>query len=93
MKKRYIKKIATLLWAGNKDPDCKCFDRRMERHKLYFLKNFWHFCYNANKKDWYWYYYYQGTAIFSESHKEAIEMANKCIKDYDRNWRYKNVRR
>lgn len=94
MKKRLIKKRALMLYSRGNDPECKSYDRKMVRHKLYYFKAFWHFERHAKKRDWYWYYYYQGRVIDGFNHKDAIELANKCIADYDEIVRRKrNVRR
>ena len=82
MKKRLIKKYATMLIVRANDPDCKCYDRKMERHKRHYVKSFWYFIRNSNKRDWYWYYYYQGRAFDHMSHQEALTLADKCICEY-----------
>ena len=84
MKKRLIKKFATLLLVKKNDPDCRCYDRAMERHKLYYYKRFWYFVHFAKKRDWYWYYYFQSRnyTLGKSNHEEAIKMADKCIADY-----------
>lgn len=84
MKKRFIKKFATLLIVKKNDPDCRCYDRVMERHKLYYCKRFWYFIHFAKKRDWYWYYYFQARncPLGKSNHEEAIKMADKCMVNY-----------
>lgn len=84
MKKRLIKKFATLLFVKKNDPDCRSYDRTMERHKVYYYKRFWYFVHFAKKRDWYWYYYFQARNynLGKSNHEEAIKMADRCIADY-----------
>ena len=84
MKKRFVKKFATLLLVKRNDPDCKCYERDHERHRQHYVRVFSHFFKNAKKRDWYWYYYFQARrcVLGGKSHEEAITIANKCIKDY-----------
>lgn len=82
MKKRFVKKWATLLFVKKNDPDCKCYDRVQERHKMYYFRMFWHYPKIAKKKDWFWYYYYQHRYFVKCTH-EALKAAAECNKDYD----------
>ena len=86
MKKRFIKKAATIFWAGNKDPDCRCFDRRMTRstHKIYAYKLYEKFISEANKKDWEAFYYYQERVCFHLKKEDAKKAAHNSMKDYVR---------
>ena len=83
MKKRYIKKFASLLVPKNNDPDCKHYDRYMSRHKRYCCRRYQHWFQTATKKDWYWYYYFQSRIIDGMNHKGALALADKCIEDYE----------
>lgn len=85
MKKRFVKKFAILLFVKKNDPDCRCYDRAIERHKLYYYRRFWYFIRVAKKRDWYWYYYFQARNynLGKLNHEESIAIANKCIKDYE----------
>lgn len=83
MKKRFVKKFATLLFVKKNDPDCKCYERDQERHRRYYYKKFNRFFEIAKKRDWYWYYYFQARqCLRGKPHEEAIVIADKCIKDY-----------
>ena len=88
MKKRFVKKYAVLYRAKKGDYDCKCYERKHERHRWYYIRKFRHFIRTAKRQDWKWYYYFQCVApiLSGLSHGEAIKAADLCIaesmKDY-----------
>ena len=84
-------KVCQIIVCQENDPDCKCYDRDMERHRQHYIKTFWHFIRRCKKRDWYWYYYYQARSFNNLNHDDAIKLADKCIADYNTKWRKKNV--
>lgn len=83
MKKRLAKKWATLLFVKKNDPDCKCYERAQERHKMYYFRMFWHYLRIAKKRDWFWYYYYQHRYFVNCTYEEALKIAAKCNENYE----------
>lgn len=78
MKRKLVKKFAAILTL--RKTNIKRHSVDLERHKMYYIGVFRRFIKSA-KKDWRWYYYYQ-SRLNGESREKALEMADKCLKDY-----------
>lgn len=89
MKKRSVKKYATLLLAKKGDYGCKCYERKHERHRCYYIRKFRHFIRTAKRQDWKWYYYFQYVVpiLGGLSHEEAIKAADVCIAEIMKDYR------
>ena len=79
MKRKLVKKLAAILTP--RKANIKRHSMDLERHKMYYVGVFRRFIKSAKKKDWRWYYYYQ-SRLNRESREKALEMADKCLKDY-----------
>ena len=89
MKKRFVKKYAVLYRAKKGDYDCKCYERKHERHRWHYIRKFRHFIRTAKRQDWKWYYYFQCVApiLSGLSHGEAIKAADLCIAEIMKDYR------